>query len=98
MGIFDRLFGGKKQSEIFTNNDLVAAGACPNCWGTQSYDNEYRDYVKDRTKDNVNHDKRGQKAFIAQFVETHVTGIHLKRDQHKIVCKACNAVIHEDGR
>jgi len=39
---------------------------CPNCWGTQEYANESREYSAE---------SKTRKAFVSQFVETHITGI-----------------------
>ena len=68
---------------------LIDANACPNCWGIYEYDNQFIDYVEDQTKSNINHDKSNQKAFVQQFVETHVTGIHLKKDGDHLSCPRC---------
>mgnify|MGYP000008368608 CR=1 FL=1 len=89
MGIFEKLFGSVNNSEIFTNEELGEANICPNCWGKQEYDDQYIEYVKDQTKDNINHDKQHQKAFIQQFVETNVTGIRLKQEGQYQACPVC---------
>jgi len=89
MGIFDKLFGKKKGSIKLTNDELIEAGACPNCWGKQEYEGKYIEYSKDQTKANINHDKQHQKAFVQQFVETYVDGIHLKKDGDKLNCPKC---------
>ncbi len=89
MGLFSKLIGKKKKSRILSDEDIVNAGACPNCWGVQEYDGQYTEFVKDQTKDNINHNKQGQKAFVQQFVETNVTGIRLKTDGDKQVCPMC---------
>ncbi len=87
---FKNLFG-KKQSEIFSEEELKSAGACPNCWGHQDYDGEYLQFVEDQTKSNINHDKSNQKAFIAQFVEERVSGIKLRKVENKLSCPVCTA-------
>ena len=89
MGLFSKLFGKKETPQSFTDEELLEANVCPNCWGRQDYDGKYVDYVKDQTKSNINHDKGHQKAFVQQFVETHVTGIHLKQEGHNKVCEMC---------
>ncbi len=92
MGLMDKimgLFGSKKNSEIFSDEELIEAGVCPNCWGKQQYDDKYHEILKDSTKSNINHEKSGQKAFIQQFVETNVTGIRLKSEGDQSVCPAC---------
>jgi len=37
-----------------TEKEIIEAGACPNCWGVQAYDDQFVDFVKDQTKDNIN--------------------------------------------
>lgn len=90
MGIFDSLFGKKNKSR-FSNEELIEAGACPNCWGRQEYEGAYKDYVQDQTKANINQDKAHSKAFVQQFVETHITGIQLKKDGDYQVCPTCKS-------
>jgi len=87
MGLFKELFGSKKLAE----NELVEAGACPNCWGKQKYDGKFVEFVDDQTKSNIGNDKQKRKAFIAQFVETYVTGIRLKKDGDLMKCPTCNS-------
>jgi len=91
MNFFKKIFGDKSDthSEVFTDEELVDAGVCPNCWGTQEFDNQYKEFVKDQTKANINHDASNQKAFVTQFVETHVTGVKLKRDGDYQTCPKC---------
>lgn len=74
---------------MFSNDEITAAGACPNCWGYNSYDGKFVEYVQDQTKSNINKDKQHQKAFIQQFVEDRITGIRLKKDGDRQVCPAC---------
>jgi len=91
MNFFRKLFGKKSQAKIdISKEELVELNVCPNCWGRQEYNDEYKAYSYDSTKSNINHDKAHQKAFIAQFVETHVAGIKLKRDANRLVCPKCN--------
>ena len=85
-----KLFGIKQEPVGFSDEELVEAAACPNCWGHQNYDEEYLAYVKDQTKSNINKDKENKKAFISQFVETNITGIRLKREGDNQVCPTCN--------
>ncbi len=89
MGFLHKLFG--KNSLDLNDQEIVDTGACPNCWGKQEYENEYKAFSEDQTKANINHDKAHQKAFVAQFVETHVSGIKLKTDGDKLHCPKCNA-------
>lgn len=39
MGFFENLFGIFKRKEIIdlSQEELIDAGACPNCWGHQEY-------------------------------------------------------------
>ncbi len=90
MGLFTGLFGKKEYSDIFTKKELIDAGACPNCWGHQEYDGQYRQFVVDQTKSNINKDHQHQKSFIQQFVETNLEGIRLKKDEGELSCPACS--------
>ena len=89
MGFFSRLFGKKEESNALSDEQIIEAGACPNCWGHSEYDGQYKEYVIDQTKSNINKDKLHQKAFVQQFVETNVTGIRLKKDGNKQSCPVC---------
>ena len=93
MGFFSRLFGKKEENIDLTKDELIEAGVCPNCWGTQAYQGQYIEYRKDQTKSNINHDKQNQKAFVAQFVETHVSGIKLTKQEDRLHCPKCKATI-----
>ena len=85
----NRLFGRKGRSKIFSNDELESVQVCPNCWGHQEYDSEYLEFAKDQTRSNINHDHLNKKAFIQQFVETHVSGILLKTDGEQVSCPRC---------
>ena len=89
MSFLARLFGRGKSNNTVDNETLMDAGVCPNCWGLQQYDGQFQQFVADQTKANINHDKTQQKAFVQQFVETHVTGIHLKREGDFLHCPKC---------
>ncbi|MBX2815581.1 MAG: hypothetical protein KTR24_06280 [Saprospiraceae bacterium] len=89
MNFFSRLFRKRAQSANVADGLLLEANVCPNCWGRMEYDNQFMDYVKDQTKSNINRDKSNQKAFVQQFVETHVTGIHLKSEGDMLACPKC---------
>lgn len=91
MGFFEKLFGKKEVKIDLNKEELIDSGACPNCWGKQEYADQYREYTKDQTKSNINHDKSHQKAFVSQFVETHVTGIRLKKNGDELVCPMCTS-------
>lgn len=94
MSLLDKI----KMEDPFPNSklelspqDVVDAGACGICWGKQEYEGKFIDYVKDKEKDVINHDRTAQKAFVAQFIEERVTGIKLQNQNNKKVCKVCNS-------
>lgn len=89
MNIFKKLFGTNDGAAVVSEAELLEAGACPNCWGKQDYDGEFVAFVEDKTKANINHDHSSKKAFIQQFVETNITGIHLKKDGEAWACPSC---------
>ncbi len=89
MGFIGKLIGSNKKESSFSSEEILEAGACPNCWGIQEYGGEFRKLEEDYTKSNINHDKSKKKAFIAQFVETNVTGIRLKKDGNQMRCPKC---------
>jgi len=89
MNFLSKLFGKKKAQNTIDDDSLIEAKVCPNCWGIQEYDDQYIDFVKDQTQSNIKHDKSHQKAFVQQFVETHVTGIRLKKEGDFLHCPKC---------
>lgn len=92
MNFLQRLLGKSTNVPLFSHQELMTAEVCPNCWGRGEYDGQFVEFVKDTTKANINHDKGKQKAFIQQFVETHVSGIRLQIDGLKKACKRCRKV------
>lgn len=90
MGIFEKLFGSKEKIEL-SKDELVEAGACPNCWGHQEYQDKFIEYVEDKAKSNINHDKFNKKTFVQQFVETNITGIRLKKEGDIMTCPSCQS-------
>jgi len=87
MGKFSKLFGNRKHSDIFSDEELCEASVCPNCWGDQEYDNVVRDLPADKQIDVNNHSTRH--AFIQDFVVNHVEGIQLKKGGNGMVCQKC---------
>jgi len=71
-GFLKKIVGGKKESINLSKDELIEAGACPNCWGLQEYEDEYIAFSDDPTKANINHDVEHQKAFVQQFIETNI--------------------------
>ena len=89
MSFLSKIFGNKKSANIIDDQMLVEANVCPNCWGKQEYGEQFVKYEYDQTKANVI--KSSRKAFVQQFVESHVTGIHLKSEGNSLSCPKCNA-------
>jgi hypothetical protein len=69
--------------------DTVPEGLCPNCWGTQEYDNTIRELYKDKQIDVNNHS--AHYAFIQDFVVNQIDGIHLKKGENSLECPTCHA-------
>ena len=84
MSIFSRLL--KKN-----NIDLKPDSICPNCWGSQEYDNVIRTKMKDAQID-VNN-KNASYAFIQEFVVKHLDGIKLKNTVKGQECPTCKLVV-----
>lgn len=66
---------------------ITPSGLCPNCWGSQEYDNQIREMYKDQQVEVNNHE--ANYAFIQKFVVTHVDGIHLKSANNNFECPTC---------
>lgn len=90
MGLLD-IFKGKKKQSLEKDKVLIEAGACPNCWGTQEYEGQIKEVLKDKEKDVLNKDHRAQQAFIQKFVQKNIKGIRLKKDGDKQICPACKS-------
>jgi len=88
----DLFSNSSSEIKIPTKEEILAAGACPNCWGIQQYDDKYVAFRKDKTKSNIN--SQEQKAFVTQFVETHVSGIKLLKDADRTYCPKCKVSLH----
>jgi len=68
-------------------------GYCPNCWGSQEYDNEIRELYKDKQVDVNNHE--AHYAFIQDFVVNHIDGIKLKRGNNSLECPTCRTTFSD---
>lgn len=79
-----------------TQAELLDVNVCPNCWGTQEYQDQYIQYAEDRNRNVVNHDKTAQKSFIQRFVQDHITGIQLKKEGYLYVCSSCKKGYQKD--
>ncbi len=75
----------KKPQEETKNNP--PEGYCPNCWGTQDYEQQIRKLFADKQIE-VNN-KEANYAFIQKFVVTHLDGIKLKKGNNSLDCPTC---------
>ena len=66
----------------------VPEGYCPNCWGSQEYDNQIRDLYQDNQIDVNNHS--AHHAFIQEFVVERLDGIKLKKGNNGVECPTCH--------
>lgn len=87
MNVIERMLSILTGTGLSSKDELVRAEVCPNCWGKQEYANEYRDVIKQRSK-NANEEK----AFVEKFIETHLTGVKLKKENDKLICPTCAGV------
>jgi hypothetical protein len=64
------------------------SGYCPNCWGSQEYDNQVRELYKNHQIDVNNH--QANYAFIQDFVVKHLDGVRLKKKRNRFECPSCS--------
>ena len=76
-----------KKPKQETKNE-VPDGLCPNCWGTQEYDDQIREMYVDKQIDVNNHE--ANHAFIQAFVVKNLDGIHLKKSIKGFECPTCH--------
>ena len=69
----------------------VPEGVCPNCWGSQEYDNTIREMYADHQIDVNNHS--ANHAFIQNFVKERVSGIRLIKGTNSFECPTCHAKV-----
>lgn len=84
----------EKLIEFFSHSkeetkDIVPEDFCPNCWGTQEYDDTIRELYKDKQID-VNN-REAQHTFIQEFVVERIKGIQLKKGNNGLECPTCHA-------
>ncbi len=70
----------------------VPEGLCPNCWGSQEYDNTIREMIVDKQVDVNNH--VANHTFIQDFVINKVKGISLLKGNNSYDCPTCHAAYH----
>ena len=75
--------------------DTAPDGYCPNCWGTQRYDNVVREMYKDKQID-VNNDKANY-TFIRDFVVKRIDGIHLIKGDNGYECPTCKVIYDKEN-
>jgi len=90
MKFIKNVFRKKSTRLQLSDQDIKEAGACPNCWGVQAYENKYIRFEADRQIDIINHDRSAQKAFVQKFIENYITGIRLKKNGEYLVCPRCD--------
>ncbi|MBT8303490.1 MAG: hypothetical protein KJP09_03390 [Bacteroidia bacterium] len=84
--MIEKLIAFFKKTKAETT-DQAPEGYCPNCWGSQEYDNQIREMYVDKQIDVNNHE--ANYAFIQDFVVTHLDGIHLKKGNNSLECPTC---------
>ena len=85
MSLFNWLI--KKNRRVQDDQEIVGSGICPNCWGSQSYDGQFIEAIKDRQIDINNGDVTN--AFIQDFVKTHLEPIKFQNHDIYSQCPAC---------
>jgi hypothetical protein len=78
-----------KNSGEKNDQEIADAGFCPNCWGNQAYDGKFTEAVKDQQIGINNHDSNANRAFIQDFVKTHLEPITLKSQDIYNRCPVC---------
>jgi len=87
LNFLKKLFG--LSPATVSEEELLDINVCPNCWGKQTYDGQFEEYVKDPTRSNIAKDHGHRKAFIQQFVEDRVSGIKLINEGALKTCPGC---------
>lgn len=65
----------------------MALDVCPNCWGGQEYNGEFRKKEFDHDKQVIEH--RSKDGFIRAFEVKYIDGIELKNQGEIHVCTSC---------
>lgn len=92
--MIEKLIAFFRRSPDVTRNE-VPEGVCPNCWGSQEYDNQIRVLYKDKQIDVNNH--QANYAFIKDFVVNHVDGIRLKKGANSLECPTCKVNYNQNA-
>lgn len=79
----------KKNEGLKGDQEIADAGFCPNCWGSQSYDGKFVKAVQDKQVAINNGDSTSNRAFIQEFVKTHLEPITLKNHVVYNQCPVC---------
>ena len=75
------------QSNQTTNPEAV----CPNCWGRQEYQGQFKEAIKKEEITLNNIDQK--KGWIEAYAAKNLHGIKLQKKGNKIVCPSCNLTI-----
>jgi len=84
--MIEKLIAFFSRSKAETEHE-APEGYCPNCWGTQEYDDQIREMYRDKQIDVNNH--QSNYAFIQDFIVTHIDGIRLKKGASSLECPTC---------
>ncbi|MGB0849812.1 MAG: hypothetical protein ACPGTP_01080 [Bacteroidia bacterium] len=72
---------------VKNDQEIAEEGLCPNCWGSQEYDGKFVQAIRDKQID-VNNGE-ATRAFIQDFVSTHVQPIKLQNRDVYDQCPIC---------
>jgi len=64
---------------------------CPNCWGRQEYEGEFKEAAKEAEITLTNIDQK--KGWIDAYASKNLYGIKLEKKGNKIVCPTCQLSI-----
>ena len=90
MSLVENLINFFKKSAEETKGK-APVGVCPNCWGSQEYDNEIRELYKDKQIDVNNHS--ANHSFIIAAVVKRIDGITFKKGTSGFVCPSCKTIV-----
>ena len=67
MGLLSRIFGTQKNQINLNQTESIDAGACPNCWGYQEYDDKFVAHNSGQTKSNFKNFQQYQKLLYSDL-------------------------------
>lgn len=86
---FIKNLAGNYGSPIITEEELIEQNLCPDCWGKQSYSDQFRQYANDQSVDHNFKESSQPKALFEKFVEKYVMGIKLQKIMDYLFCPSC---------